>query len=132
MKNKYEQYAKLKSRKKELEKEVKDINQELQELNDEIIEAWQEDGINKLSLDEIGTLYINKSTRASCLNPDTFHAFLKETGQEAMIKTSVPHQTLGAWVRKQLEDDALNWDKQKLENLGLKIYEQYDIRLRSN
>lgn len=101
------QLKKAKEFKKELEEKLKQTEAIIQNLSSSVIPKMMEDAeIPKVTFEGIGTVYLANLVRVSVLAEDkpAFMQFLRETGQQDIIKEDVPWQTLSKWGKEVLEN----------------------------
>ena len=97
----------LKDRKEALATEEKDINKRLKVLTEvELPEYMEEQEIKKITIDGVGTIYVQQQLHTSVKAEDrpAFHAWLRETGNEDMIKEYVFPQSVKAFFKDELEN----------------------------
>lgn len=96
------------------------------ELEGTTIPQMMEDAeIDKMSIQGVGTLYLEQKVHVSILKADSekFFAFLTERGEDSIITRSVHHKTLSAWGKEMLA-------KQLPLPEYLKVYPQQVARIR--
>jgi len=97
----------LRDRKEELEAELKVINKAKTELETQRLPQMMEDAeVEKMTIEGVGTLYTQAGVYASILASDRDKAYdwLREHGHGDIVKETVHHQSLTAWVKEMLGD----------------------------
>jgi hypothetical protein len=95
-------YADARGRKATIEEELSRVNLTLEALEQMIVERLQEDQQTSLKLADGASIYLTDDIRPSVKDRDGVVAWLKSTGQEALL--SVNPQTLKGLVRNLLEN----------------------------
>lgn len=96
----------VKDRKKALEKEVKKLGALIYQLSVVEIPALLEaQGGEAMKVPGVGTVYTVSNVFAHVRKEDEeqFHAWLRENGQEDLIKSTVHPGTLKGWAKERLE-----------------------------
>lgn len=96
-----------KDRKKELEDELKTVNGKIRSLAEhEIPDYMEENDIDKLSVEGVGTCYLTQKVYASVKVDDRegFYEWLRENGNADLIKETVYPATLNAFAKEQLSE----------------------------
>lgn len=99
--------AELKDKKAALETSLKDVNRELKSLTEtEIPEYMDDNEIDKITVEGLGTVYVQQKLYASVLAGDrpALYEHLRETGNEDLIQDWVFPATLTAFCKEQLEN----------------------------
>lgn len=99
--------SELKIKKDKLEVELKTVNLEIQKVaSNELPKAMEDQEIDKFSVDGIGTIYLRNDFFANVLASDreNLHNWLRETGNEDLIKDYIFPQTLKAFAKECLEN----------------------------
>lgn len=116
----------LKNKKELLESELKVINTERLALEEHTLPKLMEDhDIERMKIKDVGTLYTQSAVRAYILVADVLeaHQWFKDNGHGALVKETVHHSTLKAWVKEQIENG-----KDVPSNLNAKAYTVARIR----
>lgn len=107
-----EEMARLREELKEKKAEVKEIQARYDEVRHrQLPEAMANAGLvtdsgkGKFTLSDGSTIYLASSVKAYVRRDDegTFHSWLRANGHADLIRETVHHQTLRAFVREQLE-----------------------------
>lgn len=96
----------LRDRKEQLEAELKEVNKKKDRLeNNDLPREMEDQEITKVSIENLGTLYLQSSVYAYINVEDREKAndWFKANGYGDIVKESVHHGTLKGWVREQLE-----------------------------
>lgn len=99
--------GRLRDQKEELEAELKVINKAKTELETQRLPQMMEDAeVEKMTIEGVGTLYTQAGVYASILASDRDKAYdwLREHGHGDIVKETVHHQSLTAWVKEMLGD----------------------------
>ncbi len=99
--------GKLRDKKEQLESELKDINKMKAELEEHILPRMMEDfEITKMTIKDVGTLYIQGSVRAyiNVGDIEEAHQWFRVNGHGALIKEGIHWATLKSWVKEQIEE----------------------------
>lgn len=94
-----------KDRKEALEAELKTVNGTIRDLAEQRIPEYMEDNeIDKITVDGVGTLYLTTKVYANVKAEDreVFYEWLRETGNGDLIKETVYPATLNAFAKEQL------------------------------
>lgn len=94
-----------KDRKDALDAELKEVNKTIRTLAEQKIPEYMDDNdIEKATVEGVGTVYLSTKVYANVRaeNKDAFYAWLRETGNAALIKEYVFPSTLNAFVKEQL------------------------------
>ena len=94
-----------KDEKEGLETRVKELNKTIRRLAEqEIPEYMDENEIEKLTVEGVGTVYLTTKVYANVKaeNKDAFYEWLRENGNAALIKETVYPATLNAFAKEQL------------------------------
>lgn len=97
----------LKDKKEKLEGELSDTNKAIRRLAEqEIPEYMEENEIEKISIDGVGTLYTTLKIYANVKkeNKEAFYNWLREHGNEDMVQEYVFPATLNAFAKEQLNE----------------------------
>jgi hypothetical protein len=97
----------LKTQKEELEGQLKTVNAQLTELTTKTIpEALQDQEVPRLTVDGVGTLYLQTEVYAfvPAEQRDAFYDWLRMNGHGDLIKDTVHPGTLKAWAKEQLSE----------------------------
>ena len=97
----------LRDQKEELEARLKEINKAKTELETQKLPKMMEDAeVEKMTIEGVGTLYTQAGVYASVLAADREMAYdwLRENGHGDIVKETVHHQSLTAWVKEMLGD----------------------------
>ncbi len=98
--------ADAKKEKEEIAARTKELNEVIRKLSEtEIPEYMDENEIEKLSVEGVGTVFIQNKVYANVLVADKpkFFAWLRENDNEDLIKEDVNAKTLGSFAKEQLE-----------------------------
>lgn len=118
----------LRNSEKDLKKAASECKEEIDQIEQELVEAMTAEEMQNFTRN--GRMYyLNPRTYVSPVveRKEDLHAWLKENGYGDMVKEQVNNQTLGAFVREQLEEsDELPGDLGDLVN----IYEKTGIGIR--
>jgi hypothetical protein len=98
--------AAAKQRKAELAEQTKELNKLIQKLSEkDIPEYMDENEIEKLSVEGVGTVFIQNKVYANVKVADKpkFFAWLRENDNQDLIKEDVNAKTLGVFAKEQLE-----------------------------
>ncbi len=101
------QFRELRDRKDELKALVTDNNKALKDLAEAILpEYMEENEIDKITIEGAGTVYVKQELYASVLASDreALYEWLRETGNEDLVKDWVFPATLTAFCKEQLEN----------------------------
>lgn len=101
-----QQLRDMKDHKEALEAELKQLDADLKKLTTETIPQMMDDmSIEKMTVDGAGTLYQQVEIYAHVKKEDepAFHAWLRDQGQEDLIRPYVFPQTLKAFAKEQIE-----------------------------
>jgi hypothetical protein len=104
---KAQELADLRRAKEEQTEQLKEINKRIQRLSEhDIPELMAEQEISKFSVPGVGTIYTQMELRASVLKDDkeTFHEWLRATGNEEIVVDYVHPQTLKAFIKECIEN----------------------------
>lgn len=96
----------LRLEKEDLEGQLKEINKAKAKLEDSVVpEAMMLAGVTKITLKDIGTLYLKSAVQAHILANDHFAAFqwLKNHGHGDLIKETIHWKTLVGFVEEQTD-----------------------------
>ncbi len=99
----------------------------------DILLAFAEDGVAQMTLEVGGrkaTIYPHETLRARAADgdQDRLNAVLRKHGHDSLIRESVNAQTLSAFVREELADDALPADILS----ALDVYSDLSVRVRQS
>ena len=112
----------LKTQKKNLEADLKDINGELAVVEADLAEVMASDEVQNFTRDGNMFYLSNKlyaSTKAG--QQEALSDWLKENGHGAIVKETVHHQTLNAFVKELLSDDELPEELEDMVNVFEKV-----------
>lgn len=116
----------LKERKEALEAEEKTVNARIKEIAEVILPSAMDDmDEDKFSVPGVGTVFLTHKVFAHCKveHKEELHAWLRETGNGAMVKDYVFPQTLNSFAK-----DALSEGKPLPEYLTAAIVPTATIR----
>lgn len=102
-----QEFRALKDRKDAIKEEEKTINKRLKVLTEtELPEHMEENEIDKVSIDGVGTIFIQQQLYANVKSDDreTLYDNLRETGNEDLIQDYVFPATLKAFCKEQLSN----------------------------
>lgn len=91
---KLREFARLRGVKSDLEAQVKAVNADLDALTMELTREMMDDGMTSVKVDGVGAFSVVEELYPSIKNNDEFFKYLRETGQESVIKESVHFQTM--------------------------------------
>lgn len=96
-------FADMKKRKSELDAESKKLGAQIKELEDQIVTHFEQEGMQSIKLDGVGTVYMSRKAQAKAKDGDTLSLVegLERAGFGS-LKT-VNHNTFGSFVREQIE-----------------------------
>jgi len=97
----------LRDQKEKLEADLKDVNLSIRKLAEhQIPEYMDEHEIEKLSVSGVGTVYLTTKVYANVKkeNQEAFFEWLRETGNEELIREAVHPSTLNAFAKEQLSE----------------------------
>jgi len=97
----------LKDRKEALAEEEKAVNRRIKALTEHELPEYMEDNeIDKITIDGVGTIYIQNNVYASVLSEDreALYMYLRETGNESLVVDYVFPATLKAFCKEQLNN----------------------------
>lgn len=100
------QFRELRDRKDELKSLVTDNNKALKNLAEQILpEYMEENEIDKITIEGAGTVFVKQELYASVLAGDreALYEWLRDTGNEDLVKDWVFPATLTAFCKDQLE-----------------------------
>lgn len=105
LKDKIERLAELRDVKSQLQEELSKVQQEIDVLTAEINEEMLINGINSINVEGVGTVFLSSRLYASCRqdNMPKLQRWLKEIGQEGLLRPYVSSQTLSAFVRERMD-----------------------------
>lgn len=125
-----------------LEKQKKESNKDLTFINQVLTDRMEEDDVDSIEVD--GVKLEIKSERQFSIDKDKsttqwddpdgdFHKYLKETGNDDMIKTkaSVHHQTRTSFLNKQMDDGKVLPDFIKVTLFSHVNYNKSEIERRA-
>jgi len=95
----------LKDEKEQLAAREKEINKSIRSLTEQQIPEYMDDNeIEKVSVEGVGTVFLQTKVYANVKaeNKEAFYEWLRETGNEALIKEYVFPATLNAFAKEQL------------------------------
>lgn len=110
----------LKDRKAALDEELKEVNGAIRRLAENEIPTYFEDNeIEKLTVEGAGTVYIQTKVYANCKaeNREAFFEWLRGTGNADLIKETVHPSTLNAFAKEYLNDG-----KELPDSLDARLY----------
>jgi hypothetical protein len=99
------EFRALKDRKEALDAEVKTINKRLRVLReDELPEYMEENEIEKVTIEGVGTIFIQQQLYANVKADDrsALYEHLRQSGNEDLIVDYVWPNTLKAWSKEQI------------------------------
>lgn len=102
-----QEFRALKDRKEALKAEEKNINQRIREIAEQELPLHMEENeIDKISIDGVGTLYVQQQLYVNVRKDDTeaLYEDLRSTGNEDLIRDYVFPATLKAFCKEQLEN----------------------------
>lgn len=105
LKDKIERLVELRDVKSKLQEELSKVQQEIDVLTAEVNEEMLIKGINSINIDGVGTVYLSSRLYASC-RQDNIHKleqWLKQIGQEGLLRPYVSSQTLSAFIRERMD-----------------------------
>lgn len=125
-------YISLSDEIKEMEATVKDLKEQKDKAQEILLDEFGADGVQNLKIDG-RTMYVNRSLKPSVSpggQPALCAAF-KSLGLGDMVKESVNFQTLGGWMRNDIERDVddmpiLPPEVQEI----VSVFEDFSIRVR--
>ena len=92
----------LKNRKDEIKDELKDINAEIGEIEKEVAMRMLNEGHDKISFPGIATMSPSVAHYPRIVDEHKFFNYLRENGQESLIKETVNSRTLSAWFKDEV------------------------------
>jgi len=140
------QYKAIKTRHDSLTEEIKKLNAEWSEVETQLLDAMMEDGVNSVKLVGLGHFIMTTKNFLSvnAANKPQFYAYLKKSGNGALLKEEVNPRTLTAFLKGHLEEitkiyangglDVVEARKQALEYLNVKgasYFSERGVTLRS-
>lgn len=102
-----QEFRSLKDRKSAINEEEKDINKRLKVLTEvELPDHMEENDIDKVSIDGVGTIFIQQQLYANVKaeDRDQLYEALRNTGNEDLIQDWVFPATLKAFCKEQLSN----------------------------
>jgi hypothetical protein len=82
------------------------LRHEMDRLAPDVIVAMATDGVAKLSFADGSTVYTQTTIRASAVDHDRLAVALEAAGVEGLAKVTVNANSLAAWVREQVANEA--------------------------
>lgn len=116
----------LKDRKDVLELELKEVNKRIRALSEqEIPEYMDENEIDKISIDGVGTVFLKTKVYANVKADDLngFFEWLRDNGNGDIIKETVHPSTLNAFAKEQLSEG-----KELPDMLSARLYPTAQLR----
>lgn len=116
-----------KAEKKKFETDLKEANAEIEKLEDQIYKLMQEHEVDQIAIRN-RIFFPIVQTFPKVLDQDKFYDFLRDRGEDGIIKETVHPQTLRAWYNG-LEDDErkITWREELLTGQMLEAYEKIRI-----
>lgn len=100
---KYKELKDLNEAKKE---ELSKINADWTEVENQLLEAFVEEGVNSIKIEGMGNFVMRTKNYLSvnAANKPTFFDYLRESGNEGLLKLDVNPRTLTSFLGTHLED----------------------------
>jgi len=117
-----EEFYRLRSEKDTVEDHLKIIDTQLKSLEEQMVEAFGEQGLNRIDLADKGSFTLTSRTFYSASDRQALLAFLHE--QDATDLLSVNHNTLNGYVKELKERNG-----EDFEVPGVKSFTKSAIRL---
>lgn len=114
-----------KTKKAALELELKICNKLIEDLRYRITTVFEARGISSMRVADVGLVYAKEDLYCTVVDNDALNEWLRERGEEAIIKHAVNAQTLKAYLKERRE---AGQDLPPEEIV--KVYEQKNVALR--
>jgi len=107
-------FVELNRKKKELKKQLKQLEDELKQLQEDVMEVFEEEGIDKISLDGY-TIFLKRTLWAKAKNGDYVYTVtkMKEYGLGDYVQEKFSTQAVSAYVREMEQEDPEEFEKLK-------------------
>lgn len=127
-----QRFVELKAASEELGDKLKEVNAAWTEVETQLLEAMVEEGVNSVKLAGLGHFIMSTKNYLSvnAANKPGFYAYLKESGNGALLKEEVNPRTLTAFLKGHLEEvakriaDDYNLDNVEARNKALEFLNQ--------
>jgi predicted nuclease with TOPRIM domain len=121
------QYAKqlktMEAKKDKIETQLSDLNKEIDDFNTQFVELMEKEGVQKFTVDNVGTCYIQADIYPKVTDVEQLHADLRDNGAGAMIKETVNYQSLKAYIKERLEQT-------NIMPKGVEVFPKAKVRIR--
>jgi hypothetical protein len=117
--------ANLKEQKEELELQLKEINGKIQIVNDQLSELMLIEKLQLFNMDG-KTFYASNLSIPKILNDDAFAKWLKDHGEDGILRLTVHHSTLQAWWKEKGEQ----YEEELKERKYVSVFEKRQIKMK--